>query len=179
MNELINEYISCLLCKSGEYDIIYKKNFDANITFSPSKHKNVHGQIVKCKKCGLIYTNPRIDQSSLVKFYQSYDDDDDSSESLARSYTSKKIVNKILKYKNAGRVIEIGCATGILLNELKKAGFEVTGLELSIWACESGKKEYNLNIQNCDLNNAKFSDKIFDAVILNDTIEHISDPTEK
>jgi 2-polyprenyl-3-methyl-5-hydroxy-6-metoxy-1,4-benzoquinol methylase len=47
-----------------------------------------------------------------------------------------------------GNILEVDCAAGGLLNALKGQGFNMTGVELSSYAAEYGKKNYGINIIN-------------------------------
>ena len=55
--------INCAICQNSNYKILYKPNFDIkkvdyNIFSARRLPDKIHYRIVKCKKCGLIYSNP-------------------------------------------------------------------------------------------------------------------------
>jgi SAM-dependent methyltransferase len=58
-------------------------------------------------------------------------------------------------------------------------GWECTGLEPSKWATEQARKNTNLNIFNCSVEEAQsvLGGKRFDAIVSWDVIEHVSDPS--
>jgi 2-polyprenyl-3-methyl-5-hydroxy-6-metoxy-1,4-benzoquinol methylase len=68
-------------------------------------------------------------------------------------------------------ILEIGCGEGILLNELKKKGFSVTGVEPSKTAVIRSKKR-NLNIIMGSFPGVKINES-FDLVVLSQVLEHI------
>ena len=73
----------------------------------------------------------------------------------------------------------MGCATGFLLDQARKQGWEVYGVELSAWAVDYAKNKLQLpNISLGLLKDANFPPNFFDVVILKDVIEHLTDPKE-
>jgi len=56
-------YITCNLCGSDEYIILHSHYNDMYC------RPNVEVRNVICKLCGLVYINPRIDQSDIVTLY--------------------------------------------------------------------------------------------------------------
>ncbi|GAG56499.1 unnamed protein product, partial [marine sediment metagenome] len=70
-------------------------------------------------------------------------------------------------------------ATGLMLGLLKLNNFyNLEGLELSKWACNEAKKNFNLDIQNVDIYDAKYPSEYFDLIISNHVIEHLKDPLQ-
>lgn len=74
------------------------------------------------------------------------------------------------------RMLDIGSALGDSLVEAKKLGWkDVYGVELSEYAAKESQKR-GLNIKIGTLYSAKFPSNFFDAVTLQDVIEHVKDP---
>jgi len=95
------------------------------------------------------------------------------------SYQSKRVKNIIqhLKRDKKGIILEAGCGSGGVLFELKKRGFSVYGIDFSYDAMSIVKKnDKNINVVCSDLYLLPFKDKVFDAVILSDVVEHLSTP---
>jgi SAM-dependent methyltransferase len=72
-----------------------------------------------------------------------------------------------------GRLLEIGCSTGELLVEFKKAGYQVRGIELSAAAAEFAQNEYELDVSSVNLDSLGIS--TFDTIVAIHTLEHIPD----
>lgn len=85
----------------------------------------------------------------------------------------KRINNKVV---NKDRMLDVGSALGDSLTEAKKLGWKnVYGVELSAYAASESRKR-GLNIKTGDLKSAKFPSNYFDAVTLQDVIEHVQKP---
>ncbi|MFC1798560.1 methyltransferase domain-containing protein [Thermodesulfobacteriota bacterium] len=68
------------------------------------------------------------------------------------------------------KILDLGCATGIFVDILQRAGFEAYGIDLSKYAIENGicKNLYQMNALDID-----FPDNYFDLIISQDFLEHI------
>lgn len=80
-----------------------------------------------------------------------------------------------LKNKNL-KILDIGCAGGALLLELKKRGFtNLTGLDVSENAIAVSKKRGLDNVYVMDGSNPSFEKESFDIIISSDSLEHMID----
>ena len=175
----------CNLCGSNNYTIMYKNYNGGDIeieakSYDITEHStNFSLRIVKCRKCGLIYANPRPSDKRLAHNYTNMVSEEYLKEELGRRLASKPILKMLKKFKAGGRMLEIGCATGFFLDEARKAGWQVCGVELSRRAAEYAKNRLVIeNVFQGVLKNADYPDDYFDAVIMKDTIEHLIDPKD-
>ncbi len=76
-----------------------------------------------------------------------------------------------------GRVLDVGCGRGILLQELCRQGFEAHGFEVSRAAAEGADPRIQLRIAD-DLMLANYPAEYFDQVIIWHVLEHVGDPRE-
>lgn len=166
----------CLLCGAENHTVLYRAESGTSDSVAPSAHHSGHGPFVRCRGCGLVYAHPAPDPDRLADGYRAYADDAYLAEESGRARTARKVLRAIRRVKPGGRVLELGCACGILLNEFRKAGYETLGLELSAWAGRIGRERYGLTILPQPLESAGLGDRGFDVVILNDTLEHLADP---
>jgi 2-polyprenyl-3-methyl-5-hydroxy-6-metoxy-1,4-benzoquinol methylase len=173
----------CNLCGSGSYSIVYK-TYSGDLTNEIKEYKITdHGivplRIVKCKRCGLVYANPAPPENKLLDSYMDMVDELYIEEEEGRRLSAKSILNVLRKFKKRGRILDVGCATGFLLDEARKDGWEPYGVELSKWAVEYAKRKFNLeNIFLGSLKEAQYPDNYFDVVVMKDSIEHLTDPKE-
>jgi len=76
--------------------------------------------------------------------------------------------------RTAGRVLVLGIGGGLLCGELKALGWQVTGLDISAFACRAAQERYGVETIEYDLERGlPFQEKAFDCVIAADVIEHI------
>jgi glycosyltransferase involved in cell wall biosynthesis len=138
---------------------------------------NVPLRIVKCQKCGFIYANPRPPVRRLINNYSDMVDELYLEEERGRRLSAQSILKQLSRLKKKGKLLDIGCATGFLLDEARKAGWHTYGIDLSKWATDHAKDKLGLdNIFRGSLKDASYPDNFFDAVVMKDTIEHITDP---
>lgn len=174
--------VKCNLCGSTGYSVLYKtysgdavsEEKDYRITDHTA---NMSLRIVRCKRCGLIYANPRPAVRNLISAYSRMVDEVYVEEEEGRRLSAQSILEILKKMNKRGRLLDVGCATGFLLDEARKAGWEVSGVELSAWAVGYAKTKLRIEtIFHGILKNAGYPDNYFDAVIMKDSIEHLTDP---
>ena len=148
----------------------YPCNLCGGKDFKPINQRdryNFRVQTVICKKCGLIFINPRMDEKSYDDFYR------ETYRPLLENYKNKKtnyeknwnnsfnlgveLGNQFGSYLNSGRTAEIGSSTGGVLAGLKtiKNDLDVLGIEPSLeeskFACAKGVKTAVGLFENLDL----------------------------
>ena len=149
------------------------------------QRKEVSAILVKCVSCGLVYQNPRPTFVEMTAHYppdyQSYTPEPDAENSSwllrqAFRYGIAKRCRYVTRYKRAGRLLDVGCATGIFLQGIRNSGnWEPYGVELNEHAAHIAQ-EHGLDVRLGTLEQAEFADEFFDAVTLWDVLEHLHDP---
>jgi 2-polyprenyl-3-methyl-5-hydroxy-6-metoxy-1,4-benzoquinol methylase len=174
--------IKCNLCGCEKYSILYK-TYSGDIineleAYKITEHNSCEPvRVVKCNACGLIYANPRPEAQKITDAYINMVDDDYLGEEAGRRMSARSILGKLSRARVHGRLLDIGCATGFLLDEARKSGWNVHGVELSAWAADYAKTTFVIDtIFRGTLDEARYSDNYFDAIILKDSIEHLLDP---
>lgn len=82
-------------------------------------------------------------------------------------------INHFLRNKEESRLLEIGCGTGFALSFLEKAGFHISGLDISLNGLKFARKRSKKADLICaDITKDKLNIK-FDSVCLFDVLEHI------
>jgi len=74
-----------------------------------------------------------------------------------------------------GSLCEIGCYTGIFLEQARQQGWDVCGVELSDWARTIASERRGLRCYS-SIEQARQASSLFDSVVLWDVIEHVPDP---
>ncbi len=96
--------------------------------------------------------------------------------------TRDTIVDLARRYPFSGVALEIGCATGALLEDLQKAGFDAVGIDYSAWAVERARarvgagRVWQVDIERDLHNQAVASRAPFGALIMLSVLEHFADP---
>lgn len=161
----------CLLCQSDEYKIVRVIN---EHTFK------------KCRHCGLVYQSTQPDEESIKKFYpEEYFNPQDPQgyrDFIARkddviNYRLKSILELInIFLPSKGKLLEVGCAVGFFLEIAQTSGWEVQGVELATWAGQYAREKTKVNVTTGKLEDIKFPDSYFDAVVMIELIEHTQNP---
>jgi len=134
-----------------------------------------YGQIVECRTCGLVYTNPRLPEQDLLKAYAGIEDPEYKGEDASRSINGHFSLNTISQYVSAGKLLDVGCSTGYFLNAAR-LHFDASGVEPSRWAGEFARTQLRLEVRTGTLEEARLPTQSFDVVSLIDVIEHLADP---
>lgn len=90
------------------------------------------------------------------------------------------LVDAVQSHANVGRILDVGCATGLFLVAARKDGWETKGVEFSDYSSRIARDEHNLDVVTGKLEDALNSGRLdgesFDVVTLWDTAEHVPDP---
>lgn len=71
-----------------------------------------------------------------------------------------------------GKLLEIGCAYGLYLKQMKELGWTVVGIEMNKKAADFGCKEFELRIINDTFENVNITEK-FDVIAMRMVLEHL------
>ena len=155
------EFIKCIIC-----------GVDDTITVLPG--------IVKCKKCGLIYKNPRESEKKEVQYFSKID----SAEHIEQVWNDSKIklfqeglklINNLLPEKR--KLLDIGCGHGLFPKMAKEFGFkEVVGIEVSQIAAEFARENLGLTVYDKPIREINFPDEYFDCITFWNVIDVLSYP---
>jgi len=179
------EYTNCNLCGRDDYRILYKRTVSQEEEKQSDNYRITSnyvykfGQVVKCSHCGLVYVNPRVKEKEIESIYHDMADEEYNNEMEHRKITFKKALKRIGALKKCGKILDVGCATGLLLDVARERGWDVYGVEISKWAVDCARNKFGLkNIFQGHLKEARLPSGYFDVVVLNDIIEHLTDPGE-
>jgi SAM-dependent methyltransferase len=75
-----------------------------------------------------------------------------------------------------GRFLDVGCATGRLLEVMRGRGWDVEGVEVCRPSAEFARRERSLNVHTLPLEEAGLSPERFAVVHASHLIEHLTDP---
>ncbi len=160
------EKVACSVCGKVEYRPL---------------HREGRFQMVQCYACQCIYLNPRPTSESLLRFYQHYLPEDESSvEAWQRMMKPifQRAANLLEQYQKRGRLLDVGAGFGFFLSEMKGRGWEVAGVEISQKAIDYARNVLGLTMHEGTLEQIGFPENTFDAVSGFYVIEHLPQPME-
>lgn len=85
------------------------------------------------------------------------------------------LIDLCLKKRNLGKVLDVGCGTGALLDKLKDRSEELWGLDVSEEALSFCRMRSHKNLIRADATNTGFPSEYFDVITAIGIIEHIDD----
>jgi 2-polyprenyl-3-methyl-5-hydroxy-6-metoxy-1,4-benzoquinol methylase len=91
-----------------------------------------------------------------------------------REYMNGSIM--YLPASHRGRVLDVGCGAGEALDELRRLGWEVEGVDPDPEAVANAVRNRGLKVRVGTLKDQGYPPDHFDAVVLSHTIEHVHDP---
>ncbi len=169
------EITPCPICKSSNMSVLH--------TFEPFK-------VVSCRNCRLIYLNPRLKESDMMRAYQANEYFSDSgnsgyqyvdyiSQEESMRMTFRRFLAELKKHDIAsGRLLELGCGYGYFLDEAKHFFSYLAGTELSQEAGDYARKISGADVYIGDLSSLPDELREFNLIVTINVIEHIYNPAE-
>lgn len=171
------ESVNCIVCDNSDFELLAEKD-----------RYGLYVSTMICKKCGLIQTNPRMDQESYNEFYDG---------EYRRLHRGSKVATKDefedqkfhgravldLIERKCGKitdkfVVEIGTGAGGILQVFKEAGNRVFGVDLGSDYIDYGK-QLGLNLKVGTVKELRKLKVKPDVVIYAHVLEHILNPKEE
>lgn len=138
---------------------------------------------VTCAGCGVEWQWPRRAPHELAGEYgREYYDSwgiGEAEEAVRRMKlrTFDRLLVEIERQVAPGRLLDVGCATGFLLEAARRRGWEAFGVELSEYASRVARERFGSErVVHGRLEEAGFEAGSFRALTMTDLIEHVADP---
>jgi SAM-dependent methyltransferase len=175
--------VNCNLCGRDDYRV----RFPATTTSDEPRvdafrctHPGYghHAQIVECRHCGLVYSNPRWPTAAVLDAYAAVEDETYVEERLGREITFRRHLRqmeRIIGPAGGRRLLDVGAYIGVFVEVACAAGWQAEGIEPSVWAVGEARRR-GLNVRAGTLETAGFRESSFDVVTLWDVIEHMAEP---
>ena len=138
--------------------------------------------LVRCASCKLAFIADPPPPAELAAMYQASNDyhvtlHDPSSLDFARmSDLARRHMAFVRRWASQGRVLDVGCSTGLFLNEAKQAGFDASGVEFSAASAQFARSHFGLHITDGDIHAVEAAPESYDILTMFDVIEHVRDP---
>ena len=164
---------NCLVCNSNNTICAFK---------GKDRLYNMAGvfDVMKCTNCDCFFRLPCLNYEDLKNYYPV---DNYKAYLLVKSPLSKTIERlgyiKKRRYISGlmarGKLLDVGCATGSFLEEMRRSGWAVEGIEPSEPVAEIARKRGHRVITGT-LENSGFPPENFDVVTMWHVLEHVQNP---
>lgn len=177
-----NQLVACNLCGTTEAQLVY--------TLRDTVY-GVPGEfgLRRCLRCGLMYLSPRPTPETIGLYYpadyHSYRPAvEDERLALMRWIRRRKLDKRrrlVEQYsrRTQGRLLDVGCATGLFLHAMAQAGWQVMGVEPGASAAEYARRRFGLDVFQGTLSQAPCPPGSFDVVTFWDALEHTFSPADE
>ncbi len=84
-----------------------------------------------------------------------------------------RVLSSVKEPESGALFADLGCGSGVFTNIIKCKGFRVIGLDLSHKILEAGKKSYDLDFINGDVESLPLSDSSIDFILFSGMLHHL------
>ncbi|MGH6781474.1 MAG: class I SAM-dependent methyltransferase, partial [Sphingomonadaceae bacterium] len=147
--------------------------------------------------CGLGWVDPKPRADQIGKLYAGYYTHQANGLGPPRSYATtgarhiaKRVLATVFFWKSAayrtdyfhlegmkpGRLLEVGCGNGDFLRAAAAAGWDALGIDFDAEAVAAARSHPGVRAEVGDLLDHHFPNGSFDAIVMNNLIEHLDDP---
>lgn len=194
MHELMTaEHPNCYHC--GATGVVFQTQVR-----DPDHHIQRDWTLKRCPQCALVWLDPAPLESELWKAYTAYH----THTRVVPSKFAKAILSlahrliklvllpvwmpRALKQEAAylrcmtldnepvGKLLDVGCGAGRLLNRMRKLGWEVEGVDFDPQSTHRAAEKYGIKAHTGDLSDCQLPSASFDAITMSQTMEHLFDP---
>lgn len=173
-----HENMICFNCNRSNFS----KVFDGE-----DRYFHIPGEyeIIVCENCRLFYTYPQLSKEEIAIYYPDnficYTPSINHEGNIIKRFDKQRGVSKrrrhIQRYfQRKGKILDIGCATGNFLNEMKKYGWECYGVEPNFKSATHARDLYGIQVTSGYFEDIHFPNNYFDVVTLWDVLEHTQEP---
>lgn len=179
------EQVACNLCGADDAEVLFpstlpRKGSLADWTVYRCTYSGygIHPTIVRCRRCGLVYANPRRDGSVILETYEAVQDPLYIEEREGRVLTFEhhlQPLERLTGPPNGRKLLDIGAYTGVFVEIAARHGWDAWGVEPSRWAVEEAHRR-GLRVLQGTTETVDLPPEAFDVVTMWDVIEHLTDP---
>lgn len=181
------ETVACALCGSHASTPVIRS---LNRMWPAPGRELEEFTVVRCRACGLLYTNPRPTEAEIGPYYEGYPYRRASGPPApvppAPRAAEPGALARLLRLGNPGlpelppgsRVLEVGCATGTFMVSLADRGWHLSGIEPSPDAAAYARDVRGLDVTCATIASVPFADGTFDLVYGWQVVEHFAHPAD-
>ncbi|MDX1952230.1 MAG: class I SAM-dependent methyltransferase [Verrucomicrobiota bacterium] len=168
---------NCWVCNGTEWKVFKESTLNGNISPEDFRITDSHyghtARIDECTACGFKQCT---DLSTVLNFYENLEDPEYNKGREQRGLQSRKILESLVRYKTSGQLLDIGAASGILIEQAEKLGFHCIGIEPSRSLAQAAiANGFNVRLGTFPHESVRGP---FDIITLVDVLEHVPHPGE-
>ncbi len=134
--------------------------------------------MVRCRKCSLVYRNPRPTVAHVRGAYTAEQTDHNLEERVGRRrcHQFRRVLDSFPD--RPGRLLDIGCGYGFFLKMADEKGWKAVGVDLDPKGIAYAKEHLQVNALLGDIRDINFPDGSFDLVTLWNVVDFVPDPLD-
>ncbi len=140
----------------------------------------LYHRIVRCPRCHLLYVTPRpVREDLFARQSRTY-----WLEEYLPAYQAVDVASRygppleyLERYRDTGRLLDVGCGLGFYLSEAKRRGWHAEGVDVSPFTREYAAEAFGLEVHIGELNSLDLPQESYDGISLWDTLEHVQSPS--
>ena len=176
---------TCNMCGSqGKRHKILGQRLNQSQGFDPESKVGVSISVLKCRDCGLIFSNPQPVPFDIQDHYGVPPENYWNPEyfKIDEKYFDHQIVTtkRLSQFKEGMKALDIGAGLGKCMISLSNAGYDVFGFEPSVPFYQKAIEEMNIPSDKLKLGMIEeidYPDGFFDFITFGAVLEHLYDPS--
>lgn len=167
LSERYSKLVDCPSCESGSHTRLFVKR---------------GYPIVRCDDCGLVFSNPQVDESVVLEEYREGGSNDLWVDVLTSPRQLEmdrakfgEILDELEPHRGDGHLLDVGTSIGLFLRLALDRGWSGTGTEFGRRALEYARDELGLDITDDPIEEL---DGEYDVVTVLSVLEHVNRPRD-
>jgi SAM-dependent methyltransferase len=165
LSERFSKRIDCPMCDSGSHTQLFVKR---------------GYPIVRCADCGLVFSNPQVDESLVLDEYRAGGSNDLWVDVLTSPRQLEldrekfgEILDELEPHRGDGRLLDVGTSIGLFLRLALDRGWTGTGTEFGRRALAYAREKLELDVTDASIEEL---DGEYDVVTVLSVLEHVNRP---
>jgi SAM-dependent methyltransferase len=176
--EITWEVIACPLCGAAD---------EVELLALPGNEEQPAYRVVRCRRCGMAYLNPRPDPASIGQFYPSdygpYQAPErgragmwNKMSQLWKQLRSEGDSLTALPFHGERRLLDYGCGSGWFAERMRERGWNVTAMDVNPEAARRVRERFGLRVVVGALPHPDVEPESYDVITMGGVLEHVHWP---